>query len=140
MRYFYLLACLTFGLFIPSETKAQFEERHVCHLLPGYEYKPECNYKAGLDCKNISSLRTQHELNICARKDLSKSDLELKERLGNDELFNKWKVGRDALCDHITQRAFRGGSIRPMMNAHCRQRLNSESQRSCITGEDKQCG
>ena len=112
MRYLYLLACLTFGLFIPSEAKA------------------------GFDCKRDGS---QRELAKCAYEDLSKSDLELKEKLGNDKLFDKWRVGRDAICDHITKEQFNGGSIRPMMNAGCRRRLNWESQKFCVTGDPK-CG
>ena len=101
MRYLSLLSCLTFGLFIPSEAKA------------------------GFDCKRDGS---QRELAKCAYEDLSKSDLELKEKLGNDKLFDKWRVGRDAICDQITKEQFNGGSIRPMMNADCRSRLNLESQ------------
>ena len=100
MRYLYLLACLTFGLFIRSEAKA------------------------GFDCKRDGN---QRELNKCAYEDLSKSALELKEQLGNDEVFNKWRAGRDEICDHITKEKFNGGSIRPMMNAGCRRRLKGES-------------
>ena len=68
-----------------------------------------------------------------------KNDLKLKEEIGDSEVYRKWKIGREAICQYYSGKQFEGGSIRPMMQSGCNLRLNSEAKRFCLTG-DPQCG
>ena len=89
-----------------------------------------------VDCK---SAMTQYEMNICSNRSLYKNDLKLKEEIGDSEVYRKWKIGREAICQYYSGKQFEGGSIRPMMQSGCNLRLNSEAKRFCLTG-DPQCG
>ena len=111
MRYAYLLPLLVFGALVPNAANS--------------EYCPPGN--------------TLEQMSYCASSRLEESDYYLKQKLDNDELFEKWRNSRDAICDHVTKERFNGGSLRPMMTEGCRERLNSEAQRFCLTG-DPQCG
>ena len=89
-----------------------------------------------VDC---NSAMTQYSMNICSNRTLYKNDLELKEEIGDSDVFEKWIKGREAICNYYSGKQFEGGSIRPMMQSGCNLRLNSEAKRFCLTG-DPQCG
>ena len=88
---------------------------------------------------NCNSANTQYEMNICSSRNLYKNDSDLKKVIGNDDIFQKWLTGREAICEYYSGKNFEGGSIRPMMQNGCNIRLNSEAKRFCLTG-DPQCG
>lgn len=88
---------------------------------------------------NCNSANTQYEMNICSSRNLYKNDSDLKKEIGNDDIFQKWLTGREAICEYYSGKIFEGGSIRPMMQNGCNIRLNSEAKRFCLTG-DPQCG
>ena len=88
---------------------------------------------------NCNSANTQYEMNICSSRNLYKNDSDLKKEIGNDDIFQKWLTGREAICEYYSGKNFEGGSIRPMMQNGCNIRLNSEAKRFCLTG-DPQCG
>tara|TARA_Y100000739_G_C20591404_1_gene458073 strand:+ start:756 stop:1055 length:300 start_codon:yes stop_codon:yes gene_type:complete len=88
---------------------------------------------------NCNSANTQYEMNICSSRNLYKNDSDLKKEIGNDDIFQKWLTGREAICEYYSGKNFEGGSIRPMMQNGCNMRLNSEAKRFCLTG-DPQCG
>ena len=88
---------------------------------------------------NCNSANTQYEMNICSRRNLYKNDSDLKKEIGNEVIFQKWVIGREAICEYYSGKYFEGGSIRPMMQNGCNIRLNSEAKRFCLTG-DPQCG
>ena len=89
-----------------------------------------------VDC---NSAMTQYEMNICSNRSLYKNDLKLKEEIGDSDVYRKWKIGREAICQYYSGKQFEGGSIRPMIQSGCNLRLNSEAKRFCLTG-DPQCG
>ena len=89
-----------------------------------------------VDC---NSAMTQYEMNICSNRSLYKNDLKLKEEIGDSEVYKKWIIGREAICQYFSGKYFEGGSIRPMMQSGCNLRLNSEARRFCLTG-NPQCG
>ena len=89
-----------------------------------------------VDCE---SAMTQYEMNICSSRSLYQNDLKLKEEVGDNEVVEKWIIGREAICQFYSGKQFEGGSIRPMMQNGCNLRLNSEAKRFCLTG-DPQCG
>ena len=78
---------------------------------------------------NCDSALSQYEMNICSSRSLYKNDLELKEEIGDVEVYKKWKIGREAICQYYSGKQFEGGSIRPMMQNGCNLRLNSEAKR-----------
>ncbi len=88
---------------------------------------------------NCNSANTQYEMNICSSRNLYKNDSDLKKEIGNEVIFQKWVIGREAICEYYSGKYFEGGSIRPMMQNGCNIRLNSEAKRFCLTG-DPQCG
>ena len=88
---------------------------------------------------NCNSANTQYEMNICSSRNLYKNDCDLKKEIGNEVIFQKWVIGREAICEYYSGKYFEGGSIRPMMQNGCNIRLNSEAKRFCLTG-DPQCG
>ncbi len=88
---------------------------------------------------NCNSANTQYEMNICSSRNLYKNDSDLKKEIGNEVIFQKWVIGREAICEYYSGKYFDGGSIRPMMQNGCNIRLNSEAKRFCLTG-DPQCG
>ena len=89
-----------------------------------------------VDCNSAMS---QYAMNICSNRTLYKNDLELKEEIGDSDVFEKWITGREAICHYYSGKQFKGGSIRPMMQSGCNLRLNSEAKRFCLSG-DPQCG
>ena len=103
----------------------------ICVVTP---FKSE-SYKE-VDCNYAM---TQYQMNICSSRSLYKNDLELKKEIGDVEVYKKWKIGREAICQYYSGKQFEGGSIRPMMQNGCNLRLNSEAKRYCLTG-DPQCG
>ena len=80
------------------------------------------------------------EFTRCEAERLLKSDWELKKELNNDELWEQWKKARRGICYHYQNKFFGQGTAKPLMLIACQKRLNSEAERYCITGEDKQCG
>ena len=88
---------------------------------------------------NCNSANTQYEMNICSSRNLYNNDSDLKKEIGNEVIFQKWVIGREAICEYYSGKYFDGGSIRPMMQNGCNIRLNSEAKRFCLTG-DPQCG
>lgn len=88
---------------------------------------------------NCNSANTQYEMNICSSRNLYKNDSDLKKEIGNEVIFQKWVIGREAICEYYSGKYFDVGSIRPMMQNGCNIRLNSEAKRFCLTG-DPQCG
>jgi len=80
------------------------------------------------------------EYTRCEVERLLKSDWELKKELNNDELWEEWRKARGGICYHYQNKFFGQGTVKPLMSIACQQRLNNESKRYCITGEDKQCG
>ena len=80
------------------------------------------------------------EYTRCAVEKLLKSDWELKKELNNDELWEQWRKARGGICYHYQNKFFGQGTVKPLMTIRCEMRLNSEVERYCITGEDKQCG
>ena len=88
---------------------------------------------------NCNSANTQYEMNICSSRNLYKNDSDLKKEIGNEVIFQKWVIGREAICEYYSGKYFEGGSIRPMMQNGCNIRLNSEAKRFCLIG-DSQCG
>ena len=88
---------------------------------------------------NCNSANTQYEMNICSSRNLYKNDSDFKKEIGNEVIFQKWVIGREAICEYYSGKYFDGGSIRPMMQNGCNIRLNSEAKRFCLTG-DPQCG
>ena len=88
---------------------------------------------------NCISANTQYEMNICSSRNLYKNDSDLKKEIGNEVIFQKWVIGREAICEYYSGKYFDGGSIRSMMQNGCNIRLNSEAKRFCLTG-DPQCG
>ena len=88
---------------------------------------------------NCNFANTQYEMNICSSRKLYKNDSNLKKEIGNEVIFQKWVIGREAICEYYSGKYFEGGSIRPMMQNGCNIRLNSEAKRFCLTG-DPQCG
>ena len=88
---------------------------------------------------NCNSANTQYEMHICSSRNLYKNDSDLKKEIGNEVIFQKWVIGREAICEYYSGKYFDGGSIRPMMQNGCNIRLNSEAKRFCLTG-DPQCG
>lgn len=88
---------------------------------------------------NCNSANTQYEMNICSSRNLYNNDSDLKKEIGNEVIFQKWVIGREAICEYYSGKYFEGGSIRPMMQNGCNIRLNSEAKRFCLTG-DPQCG
>ena len=73
---------------------------------------------------NCNSANTQYEMNICSSRNLYKNDSDLKKEIGNDDIFQKWLTGREAICEYYSGKYFDGGSIRPMMQNGCNIRLN----------------
>ena len=80
------------------------------------------------------------EYTRCEVERLLKSDWELKKDLKNDELWEQWRKARGGICYHYQNKFFGQGTVKPLMSIACQQRLNSEVERYCINGEDKQCG
>ena len=83
---------------------------------------------------------TTPEYTRCEVERLLKSDWELKKELNNDELWEQWRKARGGICYHYQNKFFGQGTVKPLMSIACQKRLNSEAERYCITGEDKQCG
>ena len=90
-----------------------------------------------IKCKEDGSM---HEMAQCLYDKLNKEDEALRTEFNNDELWKKWIDAREGVCNHIKERQFRAGSIRPVMKATCELRLNSEMQKFCVTAKDKECG
>tara|TARA_B100000214_G_C23850810_1_gene573283 strand:- start:479 stop:832 length:354 start_codon:yes stop_codon:yes gene_type:complete len=83
---------------------------------------------------------TMNQMAQCLYDQLSKEDRALRKEFNNDELWKLWLKARRGVCNHIKERQFREGSIRPVMKATCELRLNSEMQKFCVTAKDKECG
>ena len=80
------------------------------------------------------------EYTRCLAEKLNKMDWGLREELGDDELWEKWREARGKVCYHYKNKHFGQGTVKPLMTISCEMRLNSEVERYCISGEDKQCG
>ena len=80
------------------------------------------------------------EYTRCEVERLLKSDWELRKELNDDKLWEEWRKARSGICYYYQNKFFGQGTVKPLMSIACQQRLNSESKRYCITGEDKQCG
>ena len=83
---------------------------------------------------------TMNQMAQCFYDQLSKEDRALRKEFNNAELWKLWLKARRGVCNHIKERQFRAGSIRPVMKATCELRLNSEMQKFCVTAKDKECG
>ena len=90
-----------------------------------------------IKCNEYGSM---HEMAQCLYDELNKEDEALRTEFNNDELWKLWLKARRGVCNHIKERQFRAGSIRPVMKATCELRLNSEMQKFCVTAKDKECG
>ena len=125
----YLLLPLLATLALPNAVKAED------HTFESWKESHFENYP--FECVPTGSTP---EYTRCASEDLLKSDWELKKELNNDELWELWRKARGGVCYHYQNKFFGQGTVKPLMNISCEQRLNGEIKRYCITGEDKQCG
>ena len=78
----------------------------------------------------------------CEFGELERQDWELKKKINNDELWEKWITGRNAMCAYSMNEIFGTGRIKSSATIGCMFRLNAEMQKGCISleGHNKTCG
>ena len=85
--------------------------------------------------------KDQHQnIRDCYKEKANKRDWDLRQELNDDKLWKDWMSARRRICYHYKSKHFGQGTVKPLMIISCEMRLNSESTRYCLNGEDKQCG